>query len=94
MPPPAPESDATRAARPSQHSLRAPVQSPDANPASRSRRERDLELLARLTGFPQDSQACAHYLDEANGNVEAAVRAAVQGACLRDDQPSPQGRSL
>ena len=41
-----------------------------------------LALLARLTGFGADSQACAFYLDQADGDVEAAVRAAVQGSTL------------
>ena len=39
-------------------------------------------LLARLTGFEAESQACRFYLNEANGDVEAAVRLAVQGAIL------------
>ena len=42
--------------------------------------KRSLVLLARLTGFDANSQAVAHYLNEANGSVEAAVRLAVQGA--------------
>ena len=42
-------------------------------------RSNAISLFARLTGFSADSQACRHYLNEANGDVEAAVRAAVQG---------------
>ena len=36
-------------------------------------------LLSRLTGFEADSQACQYYLDQAEGDVERAVRLAVQG---------------
>mmetsp|Transcript_22759 Transcript_22759/g.57898 ORF Transcript_22759/g.57898 Transcript_22759/m.57898 type:complete len:138 (+) Transcript_22759:3-416(+) len=39
-----------------------------------------LRLFSRLTGFEPDSQAAAMYLQEARNDVEAAVRAAVQGA--------------
>ena len=41
-----------------------------------------LALLARLTGFEADSQACEFYLNQGGGDVEGAVRAAVQGARL------------
>ena len=49
-------------------------------PTQTADRARSLALLARLTGFEVGSQACAFYLDEAGGDVQAAVRAAVQGA--------------
>jgi hypothetical protein len=58
-------------------------------PTQTADRARSLALLARLTGFEVGSQACAFYLDEAGGDVEAAVRAAVQGATL----PSPSWSS-
>jgi hypothetical protein len=38
-----------------------------------------LDLFCRLTGFQRDSQAAQMYLRDANGNIEAAVRSAVQG---------------
>ena len=47
-------------------------------PTQTADRARSLALLARLTGF--EVEVCAFYLDEAGGGVEAAVRAAVQGA--------------
>ena len=47
-------------------------------PTQTADRARSLALLARLTGF--EVEVCAFYLDEAGGDVEAAVRAAVQGA--------------
>ena len=66
-----------------------PGRNPDAPPtrvagpgSQAADRARSLALLARLTGFEEGSQACAFYLDEAGGDVEAAVRAAVQGATL------------
>ena len=66
-----------------------PGRNPDAPPtrvagpgSQAADRARSLALLARLTGFDEGSQACAFYLDEAGGDVEAAVRAAVQGATL------------
>jgi len=62
---------------------------PAVTPTQTADRARSLALLARLTGFEVGSQACAFYLDEAGGDVEAAVRAAVQGATL----PSPSWSS-
>jgi hypothetical protein len=62
---------------------------PALTPTQTADRARSLALLARLTGFEVGSQACAFYLDEAGGDVEAAVRAAVQGATL----PSPSWSS-
>ena len=55
---------------------------PAVTPTQTADRSRSIALLARLTGFEVGSQACAFYLDEAGGDVEAAVRAAVQGATL------------
>ena len=55
---------------------------PAVTPTQTADRARSLALLARLTGFEVGSQACAFYLDEAGGDVQAAVRAAVQGATL------------
>ena len=61
---------------------------PPAGPQATDR-ARSLALLARLTGFEEGSQACAFYLDEAGGDVEAAVRAAVQGASLASPSSHP-----
>ena len=45
---------------------------------------------ARTRPFPQvDSQACHFYLDQANGDVETAVRSAVQGATLPPPPTEP-----
>lgn len=47
----------------------------------RERKQRKLALFSRLTGLDANSQATAMYLEDAGGDVEAAIRAAVQGVC-------------
>ena len=61
---------------------------PASTPTQTADRAQSLALFARLTGFEVGSQACAYYLDEAGGDVEAAVRAAVQHPVF-----GPSGRS-
>lgn len=48
--------------------------------AKREQKQRALALFARLTGLCAASEATAMYLADADGDVESAVRAAVQGA--------------
>ena len=80
---------APRAGRnPSGPPTRVAAALPPAGPQAADR-ARSLALLARLTGFEEGSQACAFYLDEAGGDVEAAVRAAVQGASLASPSSHP-----
>lgn len=55
---------------------------PPAEPhaCQRERKQRALALFERLTGLGAQSLAASMYIDDADGDVEAAVRAAVQGA--------------